>query len=231
MNKLNKLDSTSGGDSARSILGNGHAQVEWIDSYLQGACTAKLRDNEWLAKLSVNDKIVQLHEQSHVKWSGWESTGIVARLTPRAKALYALIEDSRIDSIGADYYRRPLFEDHGARLAEGTKSQPELVPNVMALAYDLDHLLTELGREVLAKFGKQLVDVRTRDDPYATARLAWDIDLAYKPDDEMPPQDQPDSGDAKGEGESPDSGDASDSDGSNFGDARQSVQSVDYFRR
>jgi len=221
---MTNRDRTSGVASAMSILGNGHAEVEWIDTYLQGACTAKLADNEWLAKLPKNDKIVQLHEQSHVKWSGWESTGIVANLTQRGKALYAVIEDSRIDSIGADYYRRPLFKDHGARLAEGTKSQPELVPNVMALAYDLGHLLTELGRDVLAKFGKRLVDVRTSDDPYATARLAWDIDLAYKPDDEMPPQDQPDSGDAKGEGESPDSGDASDSDdsdGSNSGDAEQ----------
>jgi hypothetical protein len=206
MNTNNDRD--SGAAQAFCILGDGSAEITWVDDYRQGACTAKLSDNEWAVVLPQGDDIVQLHEQSHVKFSGWDSSALFNEMGRRARELFAIIEDARVDTLGGNWYRRDLHGDHGGRLLSESGRESfgadGLSGPVMAIAYGLDVPLSKVGEGVRVRFGRRIADVQTDPDPWASARLAFEIDRAY--DHEPEPEPEPDPGDGQPEGQ-PEGGD------------------------
>lgn len=203
-------DRESGTAQAFGILGGGNAKITWVDDYRQGACTTKLSDNEWAVVLPEDDPIVQLHEQSHIKYSGWDSSAIYNQMGDRARQLFAIIEDARVDTLGSDWYRRDLYGDHGGRILSETGpsigSTAGLGGPVTAISYGLDVPLSKIGEGVRLRFGQRIADVQTDPDPWASARLAYEIDRAYdSPEQDQPPdQDQDQGGQGQDQGQAQD---------------------------
>ena len=216
-------DRESGTAQAFGILGGGNAKITWVDDYRQGACTTKLSDNEWAVVLPEDDPIVQLHEQSHIKYSGWDSSAIYNQMGDRARQLFAIIEDARVDTLGSDWYRRDLYGDHGGRILSETGpsigSTAGLGGPVTAISYGLDVPLSKIGEGVRLRFGQRIADVQTDPDPWASARLAYEIDRAY----DSPEQDQPPDQD-QDQGQSQSQDDGSGADGGSEGQGDQGDQ-------
>ena len=176
---------------AFGVIGNGSAEIAWVEHYTQGACTVKLGQNRWGVVLPEGDKAVQLHEMGHVLFTSFETNAISAKLNPIGRELLAVLEDARIDTKAGAWYREDLKGDHGRRIVvEGLRGENLLLDDVVKLAYNLDLPLNEAGNAVNAKFGRRIEAVQTSDDPWATARLAFEIQALYEDGQLGPIQDQ-----------------------------------------
>ncbi len=176
---------------AFGVIGNGSAEIAWVEHYTQGACTIKLGQNRWGIVLPEGDTPVQLHEMGHVLFTSFETNAISAKLTPIGRELLAVLEDARVDTKAGEWYREDLKGDHARRIVvEGLRGGNLLLDDVVKLAYNLDLPLNEAGTAVKAKFGRRIDAVQTSDDPWATARLAFEIQALYEDGQLGPIQDQ-----------------------------------------
>ncbi len=186
----NDTNNTTALAQAFGVIGNGSAEIAWVEHYTQGACTVKLGQNRWDVVLPEGDKAVQLHEMGHVLFTSFETNAISAKLNPIGRELLAVLEDARVDTKAGEWYREDLKGDHARRIVvEGLGGDHLLLNDVVKLAYNLDLPLSEAGNAVEARFGRRIEAVQTSDDPWATARLAFEIQALYEDGQLGPVQD------------------------------------------